>query len=452
MRKILVLGAGKSAPYLIRHLLEKSAERDWFVTVGDLDEELARSRVGEHPRGSAVRFDIHDSEMRQGLIREADVVVSMLAPAFHYLVGLECVHHGCHLVTASYRDRKLKSLEPDALRKGVLILCEMGMDPGIDHMSAMQLIQRLRHEGGKITGFASYGSGVPHPDTPSGPLRYAITWNPRNVVLAGQAGAQYLENGRIKVIPYHEVFHHTWDVQVEGFGDFEAYPNRDSLSYMRTFGLQDVETMIRGTLRYPGWSETWALIVRLGLTNETLTIPDLPERRIRDVVAMFLPLAADGATLEGRVARWLQISPTGRMIENLKWLGLFSDRKVGQPCSTVAGMMSNLLQEKLPLVEGGRDLVILQHEVTVEKDEARRKVTSYMIAEGERDGMTAMAKTVGLPAALGVDMILAGTIPLRGVQIPTHPSIFEPVLEGLAKWGLRFQEKEEMLTAPPAEA
>ena len=444
MKHILVVGAGQSAPYLIRYLLEHAETHDWFVNVGDIDLDLAQSRVAEHPRGAAFRFDVNDATLRHNSIQKADIVVSMLAPMFHQLIALDCVEYGKHLVTASYRTEEIRALEKDALRKDVLILNEMGMDPGIDHMSAMALIRRIHDAGGHIAGFRSYGSGIPSPDDRDNPLGYAITWNPRNVAIAGQYGAQYMENGKIKIIPHHEVFHHTWSTHIDGVGMLEAYPNRDSLAYMKLFGLDNVRTMIRGTLRYPGWSETWAQIVRLGITNDTIGIPDIHKRTYAEVVRMFLPLTvADGSGVELRAARWLGISPTGKIMDNLRWLGLFDERPVECQGDTAADMITGLLEQKLPLRPGKRDMVILQHDIDVvyPGDEDRReRVVSTMIEYGEPNGLTAMAKTVGLPAAIGVKLILEEKIELTGAVIPTHPSIYEPVLAELAHNGIAFTE------------
>jgi saccharopine dehydrogenase (NADP+, L-glutamate forming) len=448
MKRILVLGAGQSTPYLIHHLLRQSAELDWQVTVGDLDERLARERVGDHPRGRGIGFDINDETTRTAEIAEADVVINMLAPMFQSLVAWDCVNHGTHMLSVSYRDRSVRDLSPDAERKGVLLLCEMGLDPGIDHMSAMAVIERVRAEGGQITRFCSYGSGVPAPNQEQNPLRYAITWNPRNVVMASEHGAEYMEDGHVKLVPFHHVFYRTWPVDVEGVGRFEAYPNRDSLSYQRSFGLDHAHTVIRGTLRYPGWSETWAQVVRLGLPNENLRIADIQERSYRDVVEMFLPMTRNREPIEERVARFLQISPTGVIMQNLAWLGIFSDRKVVCNGNTPAAMLSHLLTERLPLAPGMRDMVIILHELDVHYPAGNRpdeRISSTLVAEGDPNGFTAMAKTVGLPTALATRLLLTDKLTLSGSVIPTDRSIYEPILSDIAAEGLTFSEKVTVL-------
>ena len=445
MKQVLVLGAGKSAPYLIAKLLDMAGECDWFVTVGDLDLEMARSRVNGHSRGEAVRFDVNDAQLRDRQIGSSDLVVNMMAPRFLELIAHDCVRHGKHMISVSYRNQALRELDADALREGVLLLCELGLDPGIDHMSAMSLIHRLKADGGRVTGFCSYGSGIPAPDNPRDyPLRYVITWNPRNVVMAGEGGAQYMEDGQIKIVPYHHVFHHTWRVEVPGVGALEAYPNRDSLSYMQSFGLEHVRTMIRGTLRWPGWSETWAQIVKLGLPNEGARIPALGARSPREVVEMFLPLSVSGPRIETRIARFLAISPTGRIIENMRWLGLFDETPSGCKGDTAAALLQELLERKLPLAPDMKDMVLLLHELEVDypdQDRPAERVTSTLVAKGEPGGFTAMSKTVGLPAALAVRLVLCEDLHLRGSQIPTDPSIYTPILAGLASEGIGFDER-----------
>jgi saccharopine dehydrogenase-like NADP-dependent oxidoreductase len=326
----------------------------------------------------------------------------------------------------------------------VLLLTDLGLDPGIDHMSAMRLMRRVRGDGGRIQSFRSYGSGIPAPEGPMNPLRYVVSWNPRNVVMSAEHGAQYIEDGKIKIVPYHHVFHHTWAVDVEGIGVLEAYPNRDSLSYINVFGLDHVQTMVRGTLRYPGWCETWAQIVRLGLPNETLRIPDLAHRSYAEVVEMHLPLTVTKPRLEQRIANFLQISPTGNIMENLRWLGLLSDESTGCQGETAAAMLVDLLSRKLPLEPGQRDMVMLVHELEVDypgQGRPSETITSTMVEYGAPDGFTAMARAVGLPTAVTVKLLLDGAIPLTGSQIPTHPSIYEPVLREIEAAGINFTER-----------
>ncbi len=448
MKQILVLGAGKSAPYLIRYLLDNAERGGWFVTVGDLDIEQARAAVRDHPSGDAIAFDVNDAALRDAQIGRSDVVVNMLAPPFQPMVAWDCVSRGSHMVSASYESAEIRDINADALRRNVLILTEMGLDPGIDHMSALALVHRLRDEGARITGFLSYGAGLPAPSETLNPLKYVITWNPRNVVMAGAAGAQYLQNGKIKIVPYRRLFHQTWDVEIDGVGMLEAYPNRDSLTYMDHFGLPEVDTMVRGTLRYPGWSETWEKLVRIGLPNETLRIPKLRERSYREVLEMFLPLVGTVSSIEKRVARALDVSPTGRIMENLRWLGLFSDERVTCKGDTAAAMLTDLIERKLPLLPDQRDMVILHHVVDFDRGNGAERLESTMVEYGEPGGMTAMSRTVGLPAALAVETLLSGELALTGCHIPTHRAIYEPILAKLAACGISFTERA--VPPPPA--
>jgi saccharopine dehydrogenase-like NADP-dependent oxidoreductase len=432
-------------------LLEDADREDWFVTVGDLNEDLAGEAVGNSARGEAVRFDVNDAAVRSTRINNADVVINMLPAAYQDLVAWDCVNHGRHMVSVSYRDRSVRELDLDAQRKGILLLCEMGLDPGIDHMSAMSLIQQLRDDGGRIVGFCSYGAGIPAPDQPMNPLRYAITWDPRNVVMAGFEGAQYLEEGHIKIVPFHQVFNHTWSVDVDGIGPLEAYANRDSMSYMKSFGLEHVRTMIRGTLRYPGWSETWSRIVRLGLPNETLRIPNLADRTYAEVVEMFLPQNTMGGSLEQSVARFLRISPTGGIMENLRWLGLFSEERIGCEGSTAAAMLIHMLRTKLPLTPEMRDMIVLLHELEVEYPDSNRpaeRIRSTLVLEGEAGGGTAMARSVGLPVVIAVKLLLGGELSLTGSLIPTHPALYGPILRRIERTGLRFKESRTPIEEP----
>ena len=445
MQNILVLGAGQSATFLIQYLLDHAVDHDWYVTVGDCDGELAARAVGGHPRGVPVAFDVNDGLARENHVERADVVVHLLPPRFQSLLAWDCVRHGTHLVSASYRSKAVREMETDIVRQGVLVLCEVGLDPGIDHMSAMSLIHRVHDAGGVIESFESYGGGVAAPDEGNGnPLRYWITWNPRNVVMAAEYGAQFLEGGKIKIVPWHSVFQHTWSIDVDGVGPMEAYPNRDSLAYRELYGLEQTKTFVRGTLRYPGWSETWDQIVRLGLPHEHIHIPNMAECSWAEMVEMFVPSSVPGAELEHRVANLLHISPTGRVMENLRWLGLFSNELIGIDGGTAAQAMIHLLRSRLALVEGARDMVILLHRLGVhypEDDGRRETLTSTMTSIGAPGGTTAMARTVGLPAGVAVRLLLEERLPLTGCHIPTHPMVYQPVLEELEAEGLGFVER-----------
>ena len=447
MKNILVLGAGKSAPYLVYYLLENAQENDWFVTVADRDLKAAQALVNGHPRGSAMLFDINDSEMRASQISKCDIVLNILAPMFQHQIALSCVDFGKHMISVSYQNSRIRSLEKDALRKGILILTEMGLDPGIDHMAAASMIDKVRRKQGTIESFESYGGGLPAPDSLINPLKYVISWNPRNVVMAGESGAQYLKDGKIKIFPHQSVFLHSWPIEVKGIGTLEAYPNRDSLNYKTLYGFEKAHTVIRATMRYPGWSETWLQIIRLGMTNEEQLIPNLKNTRWSELTEMFLPLNSQGPNVAQRVASFLNLSPTGQIMKNLAWLGLFSDDKIGMDVETSAQALTYLLSKKLQLKKNARDMVIIMHRMKVSYSKTKKveQHTATMIQYGKRGGFTAMAKSVGLPAGIVAKLLLTGKLPLTGCHIPIHPAIYEPVLKDLAANGLVFDEKIKKL-------
>ncbi len=449
MKRILVLGAGKSSPYLISYLLDQAEKYNWFVVVADMDLDVAKSRLGESSRGEALRFDINNSKTRSAQIGQADVVVNMLAPRFQYVVASACVRFRKHMISVSYEDRQMRDLAKDAERLGVLMLTEIGLDPGIDHMSATELVHRIRSAGGIIKSFESYGGGLPAPDTLNNPMKYVISWNPRNVVMAGENGAQYMENGKIAILPYHNVFQGTWPLDVPGIGMMEVYPNRDSLAYRERYGFKDADTVIRGTIRYPGWCETWYQIQRLGLPNEKMLIPGLKDRTFAELTEMFLPLnIGTQTTIDKRVARFLNINPTGEIMEKMRWLGLFSDEKITYDVKTSAGVMTHLLSDKLRLTPDARDMVILIHKIIAEypdENNRREEIKSTMLHYGEKAGFTSMAKSVGLPAALVAKLLLTEELELSGCHIPTHPKIYEPLMEELGKEGFKFTEQVKQI-------
>ncbi len=445
-RQVLVLGAGQSTPVLISDLLDHAQTSDWEVVVADRDEALAKQRVGDHPRGRALGIDARDRAVLRGLVAGSKVVVNFLAPVFQFPVAELCVELGAHMISASYLDLKMSHLDAEVRAKGLTFLGEMGLDPGIDHMSAMELIHRIRNDGGRVVSFASYGSGVPAPeDRGNNPLGYAITWNPRNIAMNGEAGAAYLENGSVQIAPFPDLFRRLWTLEVPGVGMMEAYPNRNSIGYQATYGLEHAHTLIRGTLRYPGFSETWYHIARLGLPNERLMIPRLAERTFGELTAMCVPAGPD--PIEARVARRLGVSPDSKVIEDLRWLGLFGDQQIGalgDPAgSTPAGALTLLLADRLRLGATDKDMVVLMHDIETEwpdRPDPNQRFRSTLVYRGKAGGPTAMSTSVGLPAAIVARLLMVDSLPGAGVLIPTEEAIYRPVLEALANYGLKFEE------------
>ncbi|MDX1631933.1 MAG: saccharopine dehydrogenase C-terminal domain-containing protein [Thermoanaerobaculia bacterium] len=445
MQNILVLGAGHAAPYLIHRLLERAEERSWKITVADRDREAARRRVGDHPRGRAESLDLQDAAARAELVRLADVVVDLLPPALQPLVAQDCLRHRCPLVSASYLDPRVRGLDGEARERDVLLLAELGLDPGIDLVSAAHLLNRARSAGGRVLSFESYGAGLPsRPDV--NPLTYCVTWNPRNVVMAGAQGAQYLHGGRLHLVPWWRVFRETWTVEVPGLGELEAYANRSSLDYQRSLGLDDVETLVRGTLRYPPWIAAWDLVVRLGMPNEGLRIPDLPERTWAELTSSFLPRGSGPTDVEKGVRSHLGLPAASREMEALRWLGLFRNRRIDGDVQTPAEALVRLLTERLRLPSGVPDRVLLHHRLVVDLPGGRTEEwLSTFVEDGDPEGFTAMARTVGLPAALGAELLLDRKLGVPGCRTPADPELFPILRDALEAAGIRFREERRPL-------
>jgi len=448
MRRVLILGAGRSAPFLIKRLLEGAAAHDWQVTVADRDLALAETRIAGHPCGRAIALDAADEQQMASWIGAADVVANVLAPAFQGRVARLCVEAGVHMVSVSYLQNETRNLDSWARERGVLLLGEMGLDPGIDHMMAARAVGEVTAAGGVVRAFRSFGSGVPAPDSRSNPLQYLVTWNPWNVATSGWAGAQYLLDGRIRLVPHGRLFHHTWPVDVDGIGRLEGYPNRDSISYLEDFGLNGVHTMIRGTLRYPGFCETWSKVVNLGLTNDTIRIPNLGARSPREVVEMLLPIPVPADRVEAAATLFLELNPTGQLMKNLRYLGIFDSEPTGCAGDTPAAMLSHLLETRLAPPPDSRDAVIIVHEMEVEFPDsgraAERRIDT-MVEFGDPARMSAMARAVGLPTAVAVEKLLNGELELRGCLLPTQPEICDAVLGQLRAEGLEFKQRVEPL-------
>ncbi|MEM1180482.1 MAG: saccharopine dehydrogenase C-terminal domain-containing protein [Acidobacteriota bacterium] len=448
MPQILILGAGHSSPFLIQHLLDHSGAR---VVVADRDRDAAERRVGDHPQGEARGLDLRDNDETAALFAASDLVIHLLPPQLQPTVARLAVEHGCHLVSASYRSSEIEQLHDKARAKGVALMTEMGLDPGIDLMSAQRIISDIQARGGVVDRFLSYGGGLPEPSFTGNPLRYCVTWNPRNVVMAAEHGARYLRKGHFKLEPWNRVFGRTWPVDVPNLGVFDAYANRDSISYRAIHGIERVRTLVRGTLRYPGYAAIWHLMVRLGLPNEHLEIPKLGERTWAELTEMFLPDPDEAGGARGdiktRVAVYLGLDADDERLAALEWLGLFDDAPIGIAGEHPAEALKKRLEERLPLPADIRDMVVLHHEIdAVFPDDVVERTLSTFIHYGEPAGLTAMAQTVGMPAALGARLLLDGQLTRRGCLSPTDEDVYTPVLAALEAEGLRFTESVERTT------
>ena len=440
MKKILVIGAGRSAVTLIKYLLDNAKSNNWLVIVADYSEELAKSAVVEHEEGKAIFFDVNNAEQREEEIKNTDIVISMLPASMHIVVAKDCVRLKKNLVTASYVSAEIADLDEAAKQAGVLLLNEIGLDPGVDHMSAMQVIDKIKANGGVLTSFKSFCGGLVHPDYDNNPWNYKFTWNPRNVVLAGQGTAQYIENGEYKYIPYTKLFERIDKMSVLDAGEFEGYANRDSLSYRKAYGLEDIPTLFRGTLRRSGYSAAWNIFVQLGMTDDTYKIENSENISNRDFLNMFLPYDTE-LSVEQKLCNAYQMTTDSTIFKKISWLGMFEDTKVELKNASPAMLLQAILEEKWTLAAEDKDMIVMQHQFEYIQDGAERKLNSSLVVFGDDPRYTAMAKTVGLPAAIATKLILNAEISATGVQIPTTKDIYVPVLEELATYGINFVEE-----------
>lgn len=395
-----------------------------------------------------VAFDIQNEAHLEELVAQADVVISMLPALFHPVVARACVRQKRHLATASYVSEALRELEEEAKLAGITLLMECGLDPGLDHMSAMQVIEEVRARGGRLTSFKSYCGGLMAPGSEGdNPWQYKFTWNPRNVVLAGQGTAKYLENGHLRFIPYQQLFARAEALQVSGFGRFEGYANRDSLSYRAPYGLEDIPTILRGTLRRPGYCAAWQALVRLGLTDDSGPLGNAADISWKELISAYLPFVpGPDSPVATRTAEHLGLAPDSPEMQRLTWLGLFSERPVGLSNATPAQLLERLLTEKWQLQPTDHDMIVMQHLFEYELNGLRYQRTSSLVVLGDDAMHTAMAKTVGLPLGMAVRRLVTGRFAQRGVVIPTQKSLYEPILAELAAdYAIRFEEQEILL-------
>ncbi len=443
MRNILVIGSGKSASSLLKYLLNKSTAEDLFITVCDLNLNAAKKLVNHHENAKAISLDIFDKVSRTNAIKNADIVVSMLPARFHIEVAKDCVQHGKHMVTASYVSPDMQALDADAKAKGLILMNEIGVDPGIDHMSAMQVLDRIRENDGKVILFESFTGGLVAPESDTNLWNYKFTWNPRNVVTAGQGGtAKFLQEGTYKYIPYHRLFRRTEFLDIDGFGRFEAYANRDSLKYQSVYGLENVRTLYRGTMRRVGFSRAWNIFVILGMTDDSYTIEDSENMSYRDFINAFLTYSPfDSVELKLRHA--LKIDQDDIVWGKLVELDIFnSNKKVGLKKATPAQILQKILTDSWTLGENDKDMIVMYHKFGYEKHGKTYQIDANMVVLGENQTYTAMAKTVGLPVAMATLGILNKKITTPGVQIPITKEVYEPILKELETFGVTFQEKE----------
>ena len=435
-QKILIIGAGKSATVLIQYLQQKAVENDWYILLADGDEAIAKNKWNNAPNGTALGIDIKNDLDRQNLVQKADIVVSMMPAQLHFLVAKDCLQYGKPLFTASYVDDNMRSIAAEIESKQLLFLCEMGLDPGIDHMSAMAIIDEIHEKGGKITSFKSHCGGLVAPESDDNPWHYKISWNPRNIILAGKAGAIYLENGSTVTKNYPEIFEQAPLVDLPGIGHLAYYPNRNSLSYIDTYQLDGVKDFVRTTLRYPAFCTGWNAIVQLHLTDET-EINLAPNTTVHNWFATHIQQNGLEQILDN-------LTQDAIIKEQLEFIGLFETTLIPIQFNSNANILQWLLEGKWKLEATDKDLVVMLHEIEYSIGTRQFKLDSSMVLTGEDAINTAMATTVGLPLAMGVCAYLKGEIKMTGLHIPIDARIYQPILKSLAEEGIIF---EETLTA-----
>jgi len=442
MRKILIIGAGRSTSSLIQYLLFNAESENWFVTIADQSKELAMKAANNHEKARAIAFDVNNDEERNRLVDESDVIISMLPAHMHIAVAKDCIRLKKHMVTASYVSKEMKALKQEAIDAGVIIMNEIGVDPGIDHLSAMRLIDEIRENGGTLEAFETFTGGLVAPESDNNPWNYKFTWNPRNVVLAGQGTVKFIQNHKYKYIPYHKLFRRTEIIDIDGHGKFEGYANRDSLQYREIYGLKDIPTMYRGTLRKPGFCRAWDVFVQLGATDDSYVMEGSENMTNREFINSFLAYN-ESDSVELKFKHYLNIRQDDvDLFDKFVWLGIFENIKIGLKDATPAQILQHILEQKLSLSPNDKDMIVMWHRFLFKQDGNFKEIHSSMVVKGDDQIYTAMAKTVGLPVAIATKMILNDVIKTPGVHVPISKEIYEPILNELENYGVHFQEKE----------
>ncbi len=442
MKNILIIGAGKSSSSLLKYLLQKSEKEQLFLTIGDLTVAHANTIVMHHKNANVIVFDVFNTLQRQKEIKKADLVISMLPARLHIEVAKDCLHFKKHLVTASYVSNEMKNLNDAVKKSNLVFMNEIGLDPGLDHMSAMKIIDAIKAKKGKMLLFESFCGGLIAPESDTNLWNYKFTWNPRNVVLAGQGGAaMFIQEGTYKYIPYHKLFRRTEFLEIEG-SKYEAYANRDSLKYRSMYGLEHITTMYRGTIRKVGFSRAWNIFVQLGMTDDSYTIENSEDMSYRDFINLFLGYSPSDS-VELKLRSYLNIDQDDIMWEKLIELDLFNNtKKIKLKNVTPAKILQKILEDSWTLQQEDKDMIVMQHLFGYEENGIKKQIESSLVVKGENQYYTAMAKTVGLPLGIAALKILNKEIKTPGVQIPIAKEVYQPILKELENFGIVFKEKE----------
>ena len=442
MRTILIIGAGRSASSLIQYLLNKSDAENLHLIIGDLSLDSAQNKTNNHPNATAISLDVFDKAQRNKAIQNADIVISMLPAHLHIEVAKDCIEYKKHMVTASYISDAMQELDVLAKENNLIFMNEIGLDPGIDHMSAMKVINDIRAKGGKMLLFESFCGGLVAPESDTNLWNYKFTWAPRNVVLAGQGGAaKFIQEGTYKYIPYWNLFRRTEFLEVEGYGRFEAYSNRDSLKYLDIYGLKNILTLYRGTIRRVGFSKAWNMFVQLGMTDDSYIMEGSENMNYRQFVNSFLPYHPTDS-VESKIRLILKIDQDDIMWDKLLELDLFNKNKiVGLKNASPAQILEKILGDNWTLQPKDKDMIVMYHKFGYEINGHKEQIDSKMVCIGENQTYTAMAKTVGLPVAMATLLILNGKVKTPGVQLPIREEVYLPILKELEEYGVVFHEQ-----------
>ena len=442
MRNILIIGAGKSTPYIVKYLMHKSSKENLFLTIGDIDINNAKKLSAGSTNIRAIKFDILNKKNSSEQIFQSDIVISMLPARFHLLVARECLKYKKSLLTASYISDQMNELDDEVKRLGIIFMNEIGVDPGIDHMSAMKIIDKIKDEGNELVMFKSYTGGLIAPESDNNLWNYKFTWNPRNVVLAGQGGdAIFIERDKQKQIPYSKLFKNTEPLKIDGYGSFEAYPNRDSLKYRSIYKLDNISTILRGTIRRPGFANAWNVFVSLGMTDDSYSIQNSHMMSYSNYVDYFLS-SNSIKSIESRIKNKLGINETNVIWNKLLELDIFSStKKIPLKNATPAQILEYILLQSWQLEKNDKDMVVMYHKFGYKKNKKNYQIDSTMVSIGEDETYTAMAKTVGLPLAIATLGILNKKIKSTGVQLPVSKEIYVPILKELEEYNIKFKEK-----------
>ena len=438
MRRILILGAGMVSQPIVKYLLNQP---DYHVKMASRTISKAEAVIGSHERGQAEELNVTDDEHLENLISDAEVIVSLLPYEYHVKVANFCIKHKKHLITTSYVSENMKNLDDKARKSGVLLLNECGLDPGIDHMSAMRIIHNVESKGGKIISFRSTTGALPSYEANNNPFGYKFSWSPRGVLLASRNPSQWLQDGKIISYPGEQLFENYTIEDVPGVGSFENYPNRNSVQYKDLYGLKDALTVYRGTFRMPGWCETMRNIVALGWLNDR-PLKDFHGRTYGDLTGYLVgSTSSDG--LSEKTALFLGLKPYSTVIKRLEWLGLFSDINLPRDRDNPLDYLNVLTLQKMSLGKEERDMVVMHHEFFADYGVKKENITSTLVEYGIPNKDSAVARTVALPAAIAVKMLLEEKIKLSGVYIPVVPDIYNPILDELESIDIKFSEKSE---------